>query len=231
MDCLTFRRLKLAVPHDTSPEVIAHVQSCTDCAAFVRQLDAFERDLENVANVAVPEGLAEKIILRQRRPQWFTRSINNYVALAATVVLSVAAVVAYNVAGSRNELAETFAAHVAAESDVLLANATIEPARLERAFSGFGGHIDQPIGEVRFLGQCLIQGVMATHMLVQTPYGSATLILIPAHGAATRWPLRRDGYSVVVLPMPKGSLGIVTDTPEQASKVQSLISKRVRFQS
>ena len=228
MDCLTFRRLKLAVPQDTSAELIAHLRDCADCAAFTRHLEAFERDLEAIANVPVPEGLAEQIILRQRKPQWFQRS---YLALAATVVLSVAAAVAFRVTDSSNDLAETFAAHVAAEPEVLRASATVESARVELAFSGYGGHVDQPIGEVRYLGRCLVHGVLATHILVQTPYGSATLILLPEHATATRRPLSREGYSVVVVPVPRGSLGIVTETAEQAAKVQALISTRVRFHS
>lgn len=228
MDCLTFRRLKLAVPLDASPEVIAHMQTCADCAAFTRQLEAFERELEEVANVAVPEGLAEQIILRHRRPQWFKRSS---LALAATVVLSVAALVVFNVTESNNEMADTFVAHIVDEPGSMFANTAVEPAMLVQAFAGFGGQIVEPIGEARFVGKCRVGNVIATHMLVRTPYGDATVILMPEHGKATRRPLNREGYSVVVVPVPKGTVGIVTESAEQASKVESLITKRVRFHS
>ena len=48
MDCLTYRRLKLAVPQAASAAQLQHEQPCAACAAFARQIDAFERDLLEV---------------------------------------------------------------------------------------------------------------------------------------------------------------------------------------
>ena len=228
MDCLTYRRLKLAVPQAASAAQLQHERTCAACAAFARQIDAFERDLHDVATVPVPDGLAEQIILSLQKPRWLNRS---YLAMAATVVLAVVASFTFYLAPDRNEVAEAFAAHVASEPEVLRERGSIEPAKLVAAFSRYGGSLAGPVGEVRHLGMCPILGVMAYHILVQTEYGPATLILLPQTRASTARPLVREGFAVVVVPLQGGSLGILADTPDRARKVESLIQSRVRWRS
>jgi hypothetical protein len=152
--------------------------------------------------------------------------------MAASVVLAVSALVGYNsVQSSREELAGTFVAHVLSEPGVLHAREYVEPARLEQAFLRHGGKLTGTIGEVRHLGQCPIDGVLAEHILVQTPDGPATLILMPERRANVAKPLIHDGYAVVILPLRSGSLGIVTDSPDHTIEVERLINARVRWQS
>src|SRR5262245_32632970 len=74
MDCLTFRRLKSSAPRDVSPEMSRHAQACEACAGFARDIDAFELRLEEAVRVQVPDGIAEAIILRQRRSQRLARA-------------------------------------------------------------------------------------------------------------------------------------------------------------
>ena len=249
MECLTFRRTKLAVPHDASAEPIEHARGCAACAAFAREIDEFEQRLHEAARLAVPEGLAEQIILRHQRPGWLSRayeSVRNWLApqpstltrprpvyalLAALIVLSVATVVGLDVTSGRNELADRFIAHVIAEPAVLADNATIEPAKFDQAMARYGGHVKETVGIVHHLGDCVIDGVVVQHILVQTAYGAATLILIPKRmRETTSKPRTKDGYTVVVIPLRNGSLGIVTDSPEKTRKVQDLLKKQVTWE-
>lgn len=239
MDCLTLRRIKLATPQDSRPEVIEHLRECADCASFVRELEAFERELHQAAAVPVPEGLADQIILRYkqpsasapaREPRWF-RFPRAALALAASLVLALSAVVGYNnVRSSREALAASFVAHVLSEPEVLRAREHVEPARLAQALARYGATLSGPIGEIRHLGQCPIDGVLAHHVLVQTTHGQATLILMPERRASLRDPMTREGYAVVILPLRAGSLGIIADSPDQAVKVEGLIKARVQWE-
>lgn len=234
MNCLTFRRAKLAVPHDASPALLEHARTCADCAEFARELEGYERALHETVQVPVPEGLAEQIILRHRKPRWFDPQWfdRRYLALAATVVMAVAAALGYNtITSSREELAHSLIAHVVSEPTVLQSRDHIELARLEEAFSQYGGHLREPIGEVRHVGRCPIDGTLTHHIVVQTPHGRATLILIPERRATLGSPLTSDGFAVVIMALPRGSLGIVTDSAEQTTQVRYLLEKRVRRQS
>jgi hypothetical protein len=238
------------MPHDASAELIEHVRVCAACAAFGREIDEFEQRLHEAARLAVPEGLAEQILLRRQRLTWLRRmreSVRNwlvsrgsaprtvrpvYALAAASIVLVVAAtVIAFDVTGRRNEPAERFITHVIAEPEVLRDNAVVEPAKFDQAIGRYGGHVKEPLGIVRHLGNCVIDGVVAQHILVQTPYGTATLILIPEHLPASAKPLTLDGYTVAVIPLRDGSLGIVTDSPEKTNEVMRLLEKRVSWES
>lgn len=232
MDCLTFRRLKLAAPQAVSAAQLLHLRSCPACGAFARQLDAFERDLCDVVTLPVPDGLAEQIILGLRRPQRFGRS---HLAMAATVMLTLIASFAFVLAPDRNSerdhVVDALAAHVASEPEILRDRGSIEPAKLVAAFSQYGGILEESVGVVRHVDRCVILGVMAHHIVIQTDYGPATLILLPKTRTSTKRPLLRDGFAIAVMPLQSGSLGILTDTADRASKVESLIQSRVRWQS
>jgi uncharacterized protein DUF3379 len=248
MECLTFRRAKLAVPHDASAELIEHVRGCAACAIFAREIDEFEQRLHEAVHLAVPEGLAEQILLRHQRPGWVSRtyqSVRNSLGprqraldgrrsahvLMAAFVLSVIVTIALYLPSEYSESADRFIAHVVAEPEVLRDTATVEPAKFDQAMAHYGGQVHQPVGVVRHLGDCLIDGVVAQHILVQTPYGTATLILIPKRMPATSKPRTKDGYTVVVIPLRNGSLGIVTDSPERTRKVEGLLKQRVTWES
>jgi hypothetical protein len=239
MDCLTLRRIKLAVPQDAGPGVIEHLRDCAGCRTFVRELENLEHHLHEVARVPVPEGLAEQIILRHRRPRWFNPGgwnprwfSRNAMALAASVMLAVSALVGYYaVQSSRDELAASFVAHVESEPEVLRAHEYVEPAKIRQAFARYGGELEGTIGEVRHLGRCPIDGVLADHILVQTAHGAVTLILIPERRATLSSPRTLDGYSVVILPLRHGSLGIIADSAAHATEVGKLIQSQVRWRT
>ncbi len=249
MECLSFRRSKLAVPHDAGADLIEHARACPACAAFGREIDEFEQRVHEAARLAVPEGLAEQVLLRHQRQTWLRgayESLKNWLAphgsalrtmrpvyalAAASMVLALATVMAFNVTSGRKQPADRFIAHVIAEPEVLRESAVVEPVKFDQAIARYGGHVKEPVGIVRHLGNCLIDGVVAQHILVQTPYGAATLILIPERVPASAKPRTRDGYSAVVIPLRDGSLGIVTDSPEKTYEVERLLEKRVSWES
>ena len=86
MNCLAFRRAKLADPNRLSAAARAHEQGCPGCLVFARRIDANEKRIVRALTVPVPEGLADRVILGAtgRRPS----SPYRLWALAATVVLS-----------------------------------------------------------------------------------------------------------------------------------------------
>ena len=73
MNCLEFRREKLANPRRPSEQAQAHAQVCPGCAAFARGVDEEEAQIERALSVPVPEGLSERVLLRPqgvKRPAW-----------------------------------------------------------------------------------------------------------------------------------------------------------------
>jgi len=63
IDCLELRRLLLAAPRERMREQERHMQTCSGCAAFARELAATDRAIESAFLVCVPDGLAHRLIL------------------------------------------------------------------------------------------------------------------------------------------------------------------------
>jgi Protein of unknown function (DUF3379) len=231
MDCSNFRRLKLAEPQSANAEQIKHENLCPPCAVFARKIDAFERKLHDVAAVVVPDGFAEQILLGVDKTGKARRLHRPYLAMAATIAVAVLASLTFYLLPDRNAVANAFAAHVASHPDELNARNSIEPARFTAALSEYGAVVDGSVGEVTYLKLCPILGVKAMHIVVQTEHGTATLILLPGTQASTAQPLVREGFSVTVMPLRQGSMGILTDSPERSTKVESLLRSRIRWES
>jgi hypothetical protein len=229
-------------------ELAEHARDCAPCAAFARDIDAFEQRLHQAAGVEVPDGLAEQIMLRhqghgplRRAYASITRALVSAAARRSGPLLAYAAVVTVVLAvtlsvvvidgtkhaGGRHALADSMIAHVMSEPGVLQARDNVEPVQLELALARYGAQVNGPVGEIHHLGECVIDGVVGQHVVVQTPYGAATLLLLPERVTEGAQPRTRDGYTAIVIPLRGGSLGIVADSPEKAVQVERLIEKRV----
>jgi hypothetical protein len=247
MDCIAFRNRKLAAPLETSAAAAEHERVCAVCAAFGREVEAFERRLHRVAQVPVPEGLAEQIVA-SLRPQkvpgrsplrWLFDALRSSPggdrfgpalgATAAVLIVAITGAVAVTVGVGRDGLADRVIAHVIAEPEVLEAQEAVAPEQLSAAFARYGAKVRAPLGEVRHLGYCMVEGARAQHVVVQTPYGPVTLILVPGEAVLGR-PRTKDGFTAVVVPLRGGSLGIVTQSAGHIRPVEEFVTARVRVE-
>lgn len=226
MDCLTYRRIKLATPQDASHEVLAHARECGECTAFTRQLEAFEQDLHATLHVPVSEGLAEKIILRNDRPHWFKAA---WLPAAAVIMITVTAILTFNLLPLRDGFAQQFVNHVLSEPEAFAADRKVEQEALRLALANFGGQLVSDIGDVKYLEKCRIGGVTSTHVQISTRSGDAALLLRPGRRADIETPEIHEGHAIVVVAVPRGSLAIVAATPRQASEIRSLVLARTKF--
>ena len=242
MECLNVRRSILASPRERSPRLVEHLAQCSACAIFARHIEGFESKLLDVIHVNVPEGLAEQIILRHSRSHWMARighairgamallfapRARLWSALGAGIAITVA--VAVNDKSSQYQVADALIAHVVSEPTVLAERSNIEPVRFDRAIAEYGGKVIQSVGVISHLGDCVIDGVVAKHILVETPYGMATLVLIPHRSSGLPEPRTKDGFSVILVPLNRGTLGIITDSPQKARQVESMLMKKVAW--
>jgi len=93
MECLEFRRQLGSDPRHESAAMTAHKRECSGCAEAQARALGFELQLRRAMNVAVPMGLADRILLAQttmerrdtgaQRRRWFAG-----VGIAAAIVLA-----------------------------------------------------------------------------------------------------------------------------------------------
>lgn len=229
MNCLEFRRLKLADPRRMSEEGQTHASECPACLVFARGVDESEAALDRALAVPVPEGLPERILLRRggrrRTGRWAY-------ALAAGLVLTVTAgvFVATQEPDSANR-ARIAIEHVLEEPQSLTSFHNADPERLAAIVREFGGTLREPLGRVRYIKLCPVEQGSGWHIVFEVPQGLATLILVPDQpiGAAATASLGR--FTARVEPVRGGYYALVTDSARSTSEVGKLLRQRIDWQT
>lgn len=225
MNCLEFRREKLADPRRLSAEALAHLEQCALCAAYAHSVDETEARLVAALRMPVPEGLAERVILRRKNGYSFAPRRR---ALVATILLTVGTGILYWKALPAPDYARLAIEHVIDEPESFTTTRNADPALLRKVLHDFGGELSAPLGQVRYIRLCTVPGGMAWHIVFETGHGLATLLLILARDMkANSTRAEIAGWNAVARPGGKGCYAIVTQSPESLDAVSRMVSQRI----
>jgi hypothetical protein len=216
MNCLEFRRRKLADPRRLEPEAQAHASGCPACAGFAREVDEGERALDRALTVPVPDGLAERLIFESRRPRAGWRAW----ALAAGVLIAVALGVAYwtGVQRSGDDYARHAIEHVVLEPESLAAVRNADAAAFRAVVQELGGAVKDLPGKIRYIRLCPFEGALGWHVVFETPEGLATLFLVPGKKPPSAQTAAVKGWSASVQPLARGYYAVVTPSSSATAR-------------
>ena len=224
MDCLEFRRVKLADPGRVNEEMASHLRECAACAAFAARCDDFEVSLEAAARIPVDDGLAKRIVLNRRlggpsRQNW---------ALAASILLVAAltGTLAWQVTAPNPVLATASAEHVIGEPIAMAARQKIADAELAKALALSGAKLSRSL-EVSYLHDCPVPGGWGKHIVLNTPLGKATLITMPNQKIYRRLAMGEHGLSVAVAPARMGSFAVIADSPRALAMAEKTVNDAI----
>lgn len=231
--CLDFRREKLADPKRLSEAAHEHLAGCVLCQAFARRTDRIEAAVAETLRIPLPEGMNERILLKARSGQ---KTAWRAMALAATVIISVAVSLSIGVGTQRHDsmqLALAAAAHAADESTELHSHRSLEAAQLGLVLANFGGTLQEPLGQVRYIHFCPIEGFgMGWHIAYETSQGKVTLLLIPGqHGGAATQTVEVEGRQVRVHRAGEGYYAVITDSMTGLEAADRDLRTKVRWRS
>lgn len=213
MNCLEFRRQLATDPTTREPRFQAHEAGCGRCAAAAADARAFEGRLIAALAVPVPEGLADRILLRQ------TTDLRNadaaprraappgWLKIAAAVVLAVGGVGGatwFHFASA--DLAELSVSHLPHEPMALSSRARIRPEEVNAMFASVDAPLVGTPGEINYLHRCRVGKDMTVHMVVQATDGPVTLLYFVDRKAAERRSFERNGVVGRQVPMGAGTL-------------------------
>jgi hypothetical protein len=235
--CLDFRREKLADPKRMSSEAHEHIATCLLCQAFARRIDKLEAAVAETLSVALPEGLNERILLRAyENPRKGQKTIWRGFALAATVVVTIA--VSLHMGSESNstnsaQLALAAASHAADETAEMHSHRSLDASQFGLVLSNFGGAMQQPLGQVRYIHFCPIEGFgMGWHISYDTPEGKVTLLLIPGqHGGPDMQTVQVEGMQVRVRRAGQGYYALITNNMPTLEAADRDLTTKVRWKS
>ena len=203
------RRALLADPRRVSPEVEATIRHDPALQRLRRQL--LERDAQIAQafdEIAPPPGLAERLILRARlRLQYGRRSRWAAGAAACLVIAAVAFIVVQPPAES--PLARAMLDHVIEARYELDDDGNVAPARVQAALAALGVRYRDAGYRVRHLADCLVAGRMGKHLVVSTPSGVVSFMIVPDNGEALprRQKLGKGQFHAVFQARPRAAYG------------------------
>ena len=222
MNCLEFRRDKLADPRRLSSEARSHADGCPTCAAFAREVDESEQALDRALQTPVPEGLAERIIFQSRRPRRPWRAW----ALAASLLVALA--VGFVLGTSRQPAtADVYARlaieHVAMEPESLTSVTGADAQAFQAAVQTFGGDVRDLPGKIRYIRLCPVEDGYGWHVVFETPQGLATLILVPGKRLPGLETASAGGWDALARPVRGGYYAIITKSRDATSEFERML--------
>lgn len=228
MNCLEFRREKLADPRRLAPEAAAHLGKCAACRGFAAEVDENEARLAAALAVPVPEGLAERIILRRKTG---TRFSPRLWAMAAAVLLTLA----FGFQQWRDFFSQDYARlaieHVMHEPESFTTTRLADPQLFRTVMESFGGELQGSLGKIRYMKLCPVPEGTGWHIVFETEQGElATLILIPAKRLrAQSAQATVGGWTALARPGGQGYYAVITNSPDTLGQVDELVRRRVRW--
>lgn len=226
MNCLAYRRAKLADPQRLPAEARAHEAGCEGCQAFARRIDAQELHIARVLAVPVPDGLDERLLLNAfggPRVPWRAW------AMAASVVLTFGLGVTMWQGHGRYDAPRYAIEHVMHEPESFTTTRLADQEAFRAVLARFGGELNQSLGRVRYMKLCPGPEGVGWHVVLDTDRGMVTLFLIPGdkvHKAETEV---LQGYRALAQPAGRGYVAIVAENDAAVAAMAASMRENVRW--
>ena len=204
-----------ADPRALPADVAAHVDGCADCRRFRDEMLM----LDGKVHAALELPLSE---FRRRAPP-----ARRY-ALAASVVLAVLVAGGFWLFRPATALAGEVVAHVEGEADSWNSHQPLPAAEIAKILDTAKAQFDSPYPIV-YGYPCPFRGHRVAHLVVQTPNGTMTVMLIRHEHVMRRTEFSQDGMHGVLLPAGAGSVVLLTRDGEVPDALAADIVSRVRW--
>lgn len=209
MNCLEFRRIKLAQPDGLPAAANEHLLTCPGCAEFARKAAQLEVELAAALAVPVPENLADRVLLNHGLKRDYRATLAG-VAAAILLLVGVTFSAGYFVYAPDPVLLTSSIRHVLNEPGALAARQSVTRADMEAALATSGAKLVADLGPmVSYLHECPVPGGMGKHVVLQTAKGKVTVITMPNRSVRRKGTLEAQGLVAAVMPAGKGCFVIV----------------------
>lgn len=229
MNCLEFRRQFLSDPYTSTADLAEHRLACQPCQRFATQTLAMEHVLKEAAKVDVPEGLASRILLRQRlETRRDTIRRNGLWAIAATFVLSIGLAIYFPTTAPLS-LEASVLAHVEDEQRHMNAHDNVSFDTVNQRMRKYGMQLKQPVATVNFAMSCPMRFSRGFHMVLQGDHGPVTVLMMPGDYIAQRKHVADQRFQGVVMPTQLGSMAILAENAQDLASIEKRLQTSLQF--
>jgi hypothetical protein len=184
MDDLQFRRAIYADPNNQNADTIAAQQDDPSKKQFAQDICKLDEKIKQALQVAVPDDLCNKLILRQTlaNHQVQKRKTRVHLALAASVAIVGGLMLNFmQFSSAYSNLGDYALAHVYHEQGSFANNATnqVSLTSLNQKMAAFDGNFSQPLGKLLFADYCRFDGMKSLHLVYQGKTSPVTVFVVP----------------------------------------------------
>jgi hypothetical protein len=221
-----YRSAMMADPHDADPELLAHRESCAECRAFTEQLLRFEARLERALLVDIPTRAAVLPFARSRKT---AQGARRWMAMAASLLLALVTAAGVWLTLPQRGLAAAVVAHMAGEPDAWQrTDVPVPDSDLNAVLKDSKLRLKPDAGMVSYASSCEFRGHKVPHLVVQTPSGPVTVMVLVHEAVRNPKHFDEQGYRGTIVPVPgHGSIAVLMRDRESGSGDVERIAARV----
>jgi hypothetical protein len=206
VNCLDYRRVLLTGTGETE-DMRVHRIGCASCAETHKEHLAFESELRRAMEVPVPEGIAERLARPAGQP---ARADRRRFLAAAAVAAGAIGIGLYAWRGRDDPMAMACIQFVMKDEAKSIMMGAMPRAEAARVLAGsLPLERIEGIGSIRHIAPCPFGEGTAYHVILMVPQDKVTLLVMPDTVVPARTRATHDGMYASVVPLRKGSVGIV----------------------
>ncbi len=231
MNCIDFRRIVDTGLHTTDEVFARHKRECLTCNAHAQRALQLDSHLRKAVRVPVPENLASRILLKQvfESAKRRSRRKRQILALAASVLLTASVVGVTSRYFSGPGLDEVVVALVDEAERTLPVGEPVSVSHIRSVLKSVGVGLGQDIGEVTFVGPCVVRGKVAGHVMLRGKTAPISVLLMPGERVSARALFVDGGHRGVLLPAKSGAIAIVAAPGEALEAIEVRVRSAVRW--
>ena len=230
MNCLEFRRRMLSDPGANDEALSEHRAGCAECARFATDMNQFEATLKQASQTAVPEGLASRILLRQRLAEQQKNRRTTWFALAASILFGFVVVLGIVPQSSDQALQEVVLRHINDELNHLQDRKNVSMESLNKLLRAHGAQFQTRLDRVvHYAGACQIRKNKGAHMVVESQAGPLTVLFMPGENIVRRKLFNDARFKGVILPVENGSMAIIGDDEKEINQLEQQLKSTLKF--
>jgi hypothetical protein len=213
MNCEELRTLVGAEPNSTDPEVLAHLESCPECARYRQELQAMDRLIYRALAVDAPTETIASQPKQEQNPARVWR-------MAASVLITVlVGAMSLWLLAPRESFAAEAIAHVKHEQFSLVRTSeTVDDKELEAVLAASRLRLKS------YAQSCPFRGQRVPHLVVQTEQGPVTALVVTDAPTQPREHIDEQGFQGEIIPAPRGVLVVLGQNVPVDAVAKTLLS-------
>jgi hypothetical protein len=233
MKCSDTRFLLAADPSSGDAALLEHIGHCSQCSAYADDMRELDRRLRLAMEVPAPAA-------RPQPEPWAAvdtapgtapagGAVTRRFALAASVAALAVLVGTLWTAFPRASLASAVVEHMAEEPYAWQETSVLPDPEIAQVMARSGVQLDAGFADITYAQSCWFRGHHVPHLVVQTPDGPVTILVLPRERIARRASFDEGGYRGALVPAGRGAIAVLARDGADVDLVATSALAAIRY--